>query len=264
MPVTSPEPESSEQALERFVARQLEGLSLSAHQDDVVMIARFVEEEGIEPEEKIEGIKSMLDDIVDSNAIPKEYIDGILSKIVDEQKRLKQLDLERQAAKEEATCEPPAEKDKQTSKDILATLTSEELAAVKRQTLLRQYGYVDADENELNSLFVVSRGDAPPRGSKKVEDEKKHQAEERKKLIEEALKRDGKRKQKKNEEVDLLAPNLNKEKAHHVMAMQREAQKMASQQKKDRDRAALEKQRADQARAKAEKQKKAAKQERRA
>lgn len=43
--------------------------------------------------------------------------------------------------------------------------------------------------------------------------------------------------------VDLLAPNLNKEKATYVMAMQREAQKKASQEKKDRDRAALEKQR---------------------
>lgn len=43
--------------------------------------------------------------------------------------------------------------------------------------------------------------------------------------------------------ADLLAPNLNKEKATYVMAMQREAQKKASQEKKDRDRAALEKQR---------------------
>lgn len=43
--------------------------------------------------------------------------------------------------------------------------------------------------------------------------------------------------------MDLLAPNLNKEKATYVMAMQREAQKKASQEKKDRDRAALEKQR---------------------
>lgn len=43
--------------------------------------------------------------------------------------------------------------------------------------------------------------------------------------------------------VDLLAPNLNKEKATYVMTMQREAQKKASQEKKDRDRAALEKQR---------------------
>lgn len=43
--------------------------------------------------------------------------------------------------------------------------------------------------------------------------------------------------------VDLLAPNLNKEKATYVMAMQREAQKKASQEKKDRDRTALEKQR---------------------
>ena len=63
--------------------------------------------------------------------------------------------------------------------------------------------------------------------------------------------------------VDLLAPNLNRDKVKYMAQMEREAAKNSAQAVKNRDKAALEKQRADQAKAKADKQKKAQKQERR-
>lgn len=43
--------------------------------------------------------------------------------------------------------------------------------------------------------------------------------------------------------VDLLAPNLNKEKMQYMAKMERESQKNAAQSRKDRDKAALDKQR---------------------
>ena len=43
--------------------------------------------------------------------------------------------------------------------------------------------------------------------------------------------------------VDLLAPNLNKEKMQYMAKMERENQKNAAQSRKDRDKAALDKQR---------------------
>lgn len=43
--------------------------------------------------------------------------------------------------------------------------------------------------------------------------------------------------------VDLLAPNLNRDKMAYKAKMERESQKNAAQQRKDRDKAALDKQR---------------------
>lgn len=43
--------------------------------------------------------------------------------------------------------------------------------------------------------------------------------------------------------VDLLAPNLNKEKMLYKSQMEREAQKSTAQARKERDKAALDKQR---------------------
>ncbi|KIR27937.1 hypothetical protein I309_03257 [Cryptococcus deuterogattii LA55] len=265
-PESSDPVESSGQALERYIVEQLSSLSLSAPQDDIEMMARFVEEEGLERDEKTEGVKGMLEGVIEGGVLPEEGLDEVLSQIIDEQARLHQLKLDRAAAEEEAARSPSPESSKVD--DILATLTPEELAAARRQALLRQYAYVDSpDDAPANSPFGgEGRPEgAPPKGGKAAENEEKRKAEERRRLIEEALRKDSrKKKHRKNDEVDLLAPNLNKEKATYVMAMQREAQKKASQEKKDRDRAALEKQRADQAKAKADKQKRAAKQERRA
>ncbi|WVQ76990.1 hypothetical protein IAR50_006669 [Cryptococcus sp. DSM 104548] len=260
--------ESSAQALERYILAQLERLSLSAPQDDIEMMARFVEEEGLEREEKAEGVKGMLEGVVDGGELPAEGVDEMLERVIDEQTRLHELDLEREREEAEANRSPSPEKI--DASNILSTLTPEELAAARRQFLLRQYAYVDGEEG--SPEFPVpgapdaeGRGGAPPKGEKARELEAKRQAAERQKMIQEALYRDGrKKKHRKNEEVDLLAPNLNKEKALYVMAAQREQQKKASQERKDRDKAALDKQRADQAKAKADKQKKAAKQERRA
>ena len=74
--------------------------------------------------------------------------------------------------------------------------------------------------------------------------------------------------------VDLMAPNLNRDKVQYKAQLEREQAKRSAQAVKDRDKAALDKQRyvrlqskltirADAAKAKADKQKKAQKQERR-
>lgn len=57
--------ESSSQALERYLAEQLAGLKLEVPDEDVEFMARFVEEEGLEVEEKVEGVRGMLEGVVE-------------------------------------------------------------------------------------------------------------------------------------------------------------------------------------------------------
>ncbi len=54
---TAMDAESSSQALERYIIGQLAGLSLTVPEDDVQFMARFVEEEGLLREEKVEGVR---------------------------------------------------------------------------------------------------------------------------------------------------------------------------------------------------------------
>ncbi|WRT64393.1 uncharacterized protein IL334_001325 [Kwoniella shivajii] len=261
---SSDEAESSAQALERYIVDQLEGLSLTVPQDDVEMMARFIEEEGLERDEKLEGAKGMLEGVVEGGILPEEGVDEMLGNVVDEQERLKRLDEERNEEVEEDVRSPsPPPK----PSDILSSLTEEELRAAQRKALLRQYAYVDASEDEVKAAIAGNERDpnAPPKVGKANEGEEKKAAEERRRMVEEALRLDGKKKKyRKQQEIDLLAPNLNREKVAFRAQMEKEAQKSAAQQRRDRDKAALDKQRADQAKAKADKQKKAAKQERRA
>lgn len=53
--------ESSSQALERYLTDQLDSLEIEVPQDDLEMMARFIEEEGLERDEKIEGVRAMLE-----------------------------------------------------------------------------------------------------------------------------------------------------------------------------------------------------------
>ena len=57
--------ESSSQALERYLKQQLEELKIQVPEDDLEMMARFVEEEGLEKDEKIEGVRAMLEGMVE-------------------------------------------------------------------------------------------------------------------------------------------------------------------------------------------------------
>lgn len=59
------EAESSSQGLERFLKKQLEDLSINIPEDDLEMMARFVEEEGLEKDEKVEGVRAMIEGLVD-------------------------------------------------------------------------------------------------------------------------------------------------------------------------------------------------------
>lgn len=57
--------ESSGQALERYIADKFAALSLSVPADDVEYMARFVEEEGLERDEKVEGVRGMLEGAIE-------------------------------------------------------------------------------------------------------------------------------------------------------------------------------------------------------
>ena len=139
-----------------------------------------------------------------------------------------------------------------TVKNILSSLTPEELAAAQKAAILRQYAYVDQDDEPSSAQY----GDGSSRlGALATKEEKA--AEERRKLIEQALKLDSKKKKYRKQQegrslpnlsrqlssaVDLLAPNLNAAKVAYAAQMQREAARSQAKDKKDRDRAALEKQ----------------------
>jgi len=59
------EAESSGQALERFMKEQFTSLAIEVPEDDLEMMARFVEEEGLEKDEKVEGVRAMIEGFVD-------------------------------------------------------------------------------------------------------------------------------------------------------------------------------------------------------
>lgn len=58
------EAESSSRALERYLTRQLAQLSLTVPDEEVEFMARFIEEE-MEPDDKVEGVKGMLEGVVE-------------------------------------------------------------------------------------------------------------------------------------------------------------------------------------------------------
>jgi hypothetical protein len=61
----SDDAESSGQALERFMKEQFSVLAIEVPEDDLEMMARFVEEEGLEKDEKVEGVRAMIEGFVD-------------------------------------------------------------------------------------------------------------------------------------------------------------------------------------------------------
>ncbi|KAJ9098657.1 hypothetical protein QFC21_004305 [Naganishia friedmannii] len=175
-------------------------------------------------------------------------------------------------------------KGQKARKALLDSLTPEELAAAQKRALLAQYGYVEEEGYDA--------GDSGMAGSTLRKREEEKETADRRALIDKAIKEEGKRKRKGKRarqqgryleqnvnsyreavshfsrqrlfSVDLMAPNLNKAKVQVKAQISRDSAKAEANFKKDRDRAALEKQRADQAKAKADKQKKAQKGERRA
>lgn len=115
---TAMDAESSGQALERYITSQLAGLTLTVPDDDVQFMARFVEEEGLLREEKVEGVRGMLEGVVDGvshlsivmgffesdhrpqGELPPEGVDEALGRVVDEWDRL-QAEAARLAAEQE-------------------------------------------------------------------------------------------------------------------------------------------------------------------
>lgn len=85
-------------------------------------------------------------------------------------------------------------------KNILNNLTEEELAIARKQALIRQYGYVEGGPEDED----LTREGPPRTDSAKTSAEKKA-ADERRSLIEAALKLDGKKKKyKKQQESEHL------------------------------------------------------------
>lgn len=136
-------------------------------------------------------------------------IDDKLGTVIDEYDRLKRLELEALEAEESSSEED--EEAQTRARNILDTLTPEEKAAAQKAAILRQYAYVDADDEDLELSHLSIDGkvrdpNAPPPGlpGKALKGEEKA-AEERRKAIEEALRLDGKKKKhRKNKEGKYL------------------------------------------------------------
>lgn len=63
-----------------------------------------------------------------------------------------------------------------------------------------RYAFVDGDPDELAAALDALRGDAPPRGAHQTEAEAKKAADEKRALIEAALKLDGRKKKYKKQQ----------------------------------------------------------------
>jgi hypothetical protein len=75
----SNEAESSGQALERFMKEHFTVLAIEVPEDDLEMMARFVEEEGLEKDEKVEGVRAMIEGFVDVRLFFLTFLHPILS-----------------------------------------------------------------------------------------------------------------------------------------------------------------------------------------
>lgn len=212
--------ESSSQALERYLRQQLDDLKLEVPQDDMEMMARFIEEEGLERDEKIEGVQAMLEGLVevrllgfihwvlristDSQTLP-DGVNDKLGTVVDEWDRLKALEAEAESSSDSSSDDEDA---RTRAKNVLESMTPEEKAAAQKAALLRQYAYVDADPENLAMMGLSLDGrdpNAPPPRSSAGSKAEEKAAEERRKAIEEALKLDGKKKKhRKNREGESM------------------------------------------------------------
>ncbi|GHJ87447.1 hypothetical protein NliqN6_3849 [Naganishia liquefaciens] len=268
-------------SLEDYITERFTALKLEIPADDVEYIARLVEEEELEEMDKKEGVRGMIEGYITANMIAHEPIEGqeisginhAIDQVLEHWQNLRAAQLAESSAAAAAASDAdssdtdseetnqPGEltRGQKSRKALLDSLTPDELAAAQKRALLAQYGYVEEDGYE--------GGESGMGGSTLRKREEEKEAAERRALIDKAIREEGRRKRKSKrakEQVDLMAPNLNKAKVQAKAQMARDSAKMEANFKKERDRAALEKQRADQARAKAEKQKKAQKGERRA
>lgn len=167
---------------------------------------------------------------------------------------------------EEADAPGHLTRGQKSRKALLDSLTPAELAAAQKRALLAQYGYVQEDGYDAG-------GESGMGGSTLRKREEEKEAAERRALIDKAIREDGRRKRKSKRakeqgkrvtgvhvragcadacdlrtarlttKVDLMAPNLNKAKVQVKAQMARDSAKMEANFKKERDRAALEKQR---------------------
>ena len=160
-------------------------------------MARFVEEEGLEVEEKVEGVKGMLEGVAEVSSssdlliqsLP-DNVDITLKDVVEEWDRIRAR-AEAEAA--EAEPSPPPS----PSPEPTVQLTDKEIAKLHAM----RYAYADADPAELAAMLDAERGDAPPRGSSAAEVAARKAADERRALLEAAIRLDGKKKKhKKNQE----------------------------------------------------------------
>lgn len=205
--------ESSSQALEKYLASQLLKLGLEVPSDDVEYMARFVEEDGLEVDEKVEGVKGMLEGVVEGvrhilrvddkltdQGLPSDtdaHIDEILLGVVAEWDRLLAVEASRLAETNtpSPTISPPPELPG-------AALSEKEIARLHAM----RYAYVEGD---LAELYVEDGSlrpqGAPPKGVGASEAEAKRAAEEKRQKVLEALRLDGKKKKhKKQQEGECL------------------------------------------------------------
>lgn len=77
-------------------------------------------------------------------------------------------------------------------------MTDEEIAAARKAALLKQYAYVEGGPDE----DPLGRTDGPPRGQSAAEAEAKKAAEERRKLVEEALRLDARKKKYRKQQSE--------------------------------------------------------------
>ncbi|KAJ9113716.1 hypothetical protein QFC20_001739 [Naganishia adeliensis] len=268
-------------SLEDFISEKFTALKLEIPSDDVEYIARLVEEEELEEVDKKEGVKGMLEGYMTEDMIQEPSddrepsgIDHAIDQVFEHWQNLRATQLAEAEVAADAAGPSSSDDDsdsdheqeagemskgEKSRKALLDSLTPEELAAAQKRALLAQYGYVEED--------VYEAGDSGMGGSTLRMRAEDKEASDRRALIDKAIREEGRRKRKSKrarQQVDLMAPNLNKAKVQVKAQMARDSAKAEANNKKERDRAALEKQRADQARAKLEKQKKAQKQERRA
>jgi hypothetical protein len=95
-----------------------------------------------------------------------------------------------------------------THKNILSTLTPEELAQAQRQAILRQYSYVEGDPED-EPGHGGSRAGGVGIGGGKMSAEEKKAVEERRAMIQKALILDGKKKKfKKQQESESDSESL--------------------------------------------------------
>ncbi|CED83923.1 hypothetical protein [Phaffia rhodozyma] len=240
--------------LELFISTSLESsLGAPVSEDNIEYIARLVEEEALEDEDKIEAVRGILE--TEFEGREEVVIEQAVLSILEEHRRLL-AEIPSPTLSESESSE--SEDDDSSNNPAIQDPAFQE--RLRKALLIQQYGLVEDDSA---SSYAVREGGPGPGEGKKPAEGGIDEALLRSELKRMSMKKKTRKKYDSVNEDYFASGNLNREKMKYEDAQKRAAAKATAAEKKVNDKAGYAKQKADQQAKLEARRKKAAKGERR-